>query len=176
MIQRHGLLLVSLLVGLLGACSSYPDPYPPSVIDRVAAPPRKHVRATPTERLGTRGGLVDESASSDFLDRQIERRAADAPQQPPRETRTLWVPREYGYGDDLRDYEYDYDVRTYPVYPYTRYGYGVYGAGYSPYYRRRFPLGSTLVGAGLGAIIGHQSGNRDRGAAIGAGLGLLFGR
>ncbi|MCA8964540.1 MAG: glycine zipper family protein [Planctomycetes bacterium] len=37
----------------------------------------------------------------------------------------------------------------------------------------RFPV-NTAVGAGLGAIIGHQSGHRDEGAAIGAGIGLLF--
>jgi hypothetical protein len=41
--------------------------------------------------------------------------------------------------------------------------------------RRRgfFPVG-TAVGAGVGAVIGNQSGRRGRGAAIGAGLGLLF--
>ena len=50
------------------------------------------------------------------------------------------------------------------------YGYGGYG------YRRRgpwFPI-NTAVGAGLGAIIGHQSGRRGRGAWIGGGVGLLL--
>jgi hypothetical protein len=61
------------------------------------------------------------------------------------------------------------------------------GRGYSTYddylYKRgvdrtrrrgtRFPV-NTVVGAGVGAIIGHQRGRRDRGALIGAGLGLLF--
>ena len=37
----------------------------------------------------------------------------------------------------------------------------------------RFPV-NTVVGAGVGAVIGHQRGRRDRGALIGAGLGLLF--
>lgn len=37
----------------------------------------------------------------------------------------------------------------------------------------RFPV-KTFVGAGLGAIIGHQHGRRDRGALIGGSLGLLF--
>ena len=37
----------------------------------------------------------------------------------------------------------------------------------------RFPV-NTAVGAGIGAIIGHQSGRRDRGALIGGGIGLLF--
>lgn len=33
---------------------------------------------------------------------------------------------------------------------------------------------SVLLGAGIGAIIGHQSGHRTRGAVIGAAAGLLF--
>ncbi len=57
------------------------------------------------------------------------------------------------------------------------YGYG-YGTRYGRTGRSRrgtspFPW-STAVGAGLGAVIGHQSGRRDRGLAWGAGLGLLF--
>ena len=61
------------------------------------------------------------------------------------------------------------------------------GRGYSTYddylYNRRvhrarrrgsrFPV-NTVVGAGVGAIIGHQSGRRDRGALIGGGVGLLL--
>ncbi|MFT4515572.1 MAG: hypothetical protein ACI89X_003262 [Planctomycetota bacterium] len=61
------------------------------------------------------------------------------------------------------------------------------GRGYSTYddylYNRRvyrarrrgtrFPV-NTVVGAGVGAIIGHQRGRRDRGALIGGGIGLLF--
>ena len=37
----------------------------------------------------------------------------------------------------------------------------------------RFPV-NTVVGAGLGAIFGHQRGRRDRGALIGGSIGLLF--
>lgn len=44
---------------------------------------------------------------------------------------------------------------------------------YRPYRRGRFPI-NTAVGAGIGAIIGHQRGRRDRGALIGGGVGLLF--
>lgn len=44
-------------------------------------------------------------------------------------------------------------------------------------YRRHsygfFPW-NTLFFGGLGAVIGHQSGHRDRGLAIGAGVGLLL--
>lgn len=60
------------------------------------------------------------------------------------------------------------------------------GRGYSTYddylynrrvYRRargtRFPV-NTAIGAGLGAIIGHQNGRRDKGALIGGGIGLLL--
>ena len=36
-----------------------------------------------------------------------------------------------------------------------------------------FPV-NTAVGAGVGAVIGHQSGRRDEGALWGAGIGLLF--
>ena len=36
-----------------------------------------------------------------------------------------------------------------------------------------FPI-NTAVGAGVGAVIGHQSGRRDEGALWGAGIGLLF--
>ena len=37
----------------------------------------------------------------------------------------------------------------------------------------RFPI-NTALGAGIGAIIGHQRGRRDRGALIGGGIGLLL--
>ena len=36
-----------------------------------------------------------------------------------------------------------------------------------------FPI-HTAVGAGFGAILGHQSGRRDAGALIGGSIGLLF--
>ena len=36
-----------------------------------------------------------------------------------------------------------------------------------------FPV-NTAIGAGVGAIIGHQRGRRDRGALIGGGIGLLM--
>ncbi|MAD32263.1 MAG: hypothetical protein CMJ88_00700 [Planctomycetes bacterium] len=55
--------------------------------------------------------------------------------------------------------------------------------GYEDYARRSidapqrspdpFPT-HTAVGAGVGAILGHQSGRRDAGALIGGGIGLLF--
>lgn len=36
-----------------------------------------------------------------------------------------------------------------------------------------FPV-NAAVGAGLGAVLGHQAGRRDEGALIGGGIGLLF--
>lgn len=60
---------------------------------------------------------------------------------------------EFGY---VPDYDYEFDARR-------------------RYDRRRdwFPV-HTLVGAGIGAVIGHQHGHRNRGAWIGAHTGLLF--
>jgi len=51
-----------------------------------------------------------------------------------------------------------------------------WGVPYAPYYKRprvRFPV-NTAVGAGIGAIVGHQRGRRHRGALIGGSIGLLF--
>ena len=36
-----------------------------------------------------------------------------------------------------------------------------------------FPV-QTAIGAGVGAVLGHQAGRRDAGALIGGGIGLLF--
>jgi len=54
-------------------------------------------------------------------------------------------------------------------------------AGYDPYLRR-YPDGycrssfpwNTALGAGIGAVIGHQSGEGGRGAWIGGGIGYLL--
>lgn len=55
---------------------------------------------------------------------------------------------------------------TYDDYLYSR-------RAYRPSRGSQFPV-NTVVGAGLGAIIGHQRGRRDRGALIGGSIGLLF--
>ncbi len=53
------------------------------------------------------------------------------------------------------------------------------GYGYAPHRRYRgygpahYIPWNTLAYGGIGAIIGHQSGHRDRGFAIGASIGLL---
>jgi hypothetical protein len=51
--------------------------------------------------------------------------------------------------------------------PRPQYGYA------PPHHRSSFPV-HTAIGAGVGAIIGHQSGHRDEGAAVGGAIGLLL--
>lgn len=46
-------------------------------------------------------------------------------------------------------------------------------ASYQPRRRSQFPI-NTLVGAGVGAIIGNQNGRSEQGALIGSGVGLLL--
>ena len=71
------------------------------------------------------------------------------------------------------------DVRTDPgVEGVDYYGYvdGYRDPAWRRYGRRRptpFPV-NTAIGAGIGAIVGHQRGRRGRGALVGAGVGLLF--
>ncbi|MCA8960399.1 MAG: hypothetical protein KDC38_07795 [Planctomycetes bacterium] len=51
-----------------------------------------------------------------------------------------------------------------------------YRGRYAPHYRHYrhgYPLPHTVVFGTLGGIIGHQSGHRDEGILIGAGIGLL---
>jgi len=74
--------------------------------------------------------------------------------------RPVYVDR-YGYGwDDCGE-------------PYYGHGYGYGHYGYGRHARSTFPL-NTALGAGVGAVIGHQSRHRNEGALIGAGLGLLL--
>lgn len=102
-----------------------------------------------TQRQAMREGTpTDESATELFLDHEIERRRYVAPAPVPQRI----VERIYVTSPDPYREHYRHEQR---------------------YYRSRFPW-NTAIGAGLGAVIGHQSGRRDRGAAIGAGIGLLF--
>jgi hypothetical protein len=118
---------------------------------------------------------TNEEATRAWLDRTIEeRRNANPPvpmQQQPVE-RTVYAERPYPEGD--ASYGYSYDRGGQLVYgPYSSPGYGSPGYGYNDPYGS-FPI-HTALGAGMGAVIGnqfhHQSG---RGAAIGAGVGLLL--
>jgi hypothetical protein len=111
---------------------------------------------------------TNEEATRAWLDRTIqERRNANPPPEPIHEPveRTVYVERP-PEGD--ASYGYSYDRGGQLAYgPYSQPGYGG-----NPY--GSFPV-HTALGAGVGAVIGnqfhHQSG---RGAAIGAGVGLLL--
>lgn len=180
--KRKSIAVVALVCA--GACSTPRVEQPPSPPHRIVAPARSDAPArTPidegaTERFldqeiarrspppapapglsnadqyrqqresARQRGPTDEAATELFLDHEIERRRSAAPVVEPR---TIIV-REYG---------------TVPVEVRESWQYG------RDRYRARFPW-NTALGAGLGAVIGHQSGHRDEGAAIGAGLGLLF--
>lgn len=180
--MKRALIAVVVLV-CAGACSTPRVEQPPSPPHRIVAPARIDAPArTPIDEQATERFLdqeiarrsppppeptltnadryrqqraaarerktTDEAATELFLDHEIERRRSAAPVVEPR---TIIV-REYG---------------TMPVEVRESWHYG------RDRYRSRFPW-NTALGAGLGAVIGHQSGHRDEGAAIGAGLGLLF--
>lgn len=88
--------------------------------------------------------MENEEATQDFLQLQIER-SSDV--KPPVEPKVQIVERTV-YVDSYGDAR--------PRGP-----------------RSTFPI-QTAIGAGVGAIIGNQSGDRGEGAAIGAGVGLLL--
>ncbi len=134
----------------LTACGGHQPSLP-----HVDAPPR-HIFDTPRERLGDPAAPVDEEATDRYLERMLERgRLADPIKEPP-------PPPPAPYA-------------TAPIRLHERYWFLDESGEYRPRPRPpRLPLAGTLLGAGIGAIIGHQSGRRDKGAAIGAGIGLLL--
>lgn len=135
----------------------------------------------PQDPQPVRPAGTDEERTRAWLDRTIEERRAANPDVPPEPLyqtveRTVYVDRPVYYGGWNSGYRH-YDNLGYGSSSYY-YGSGcdTYGRPYyheQRYRRSSFPV-NTAIGAGLGAIIGHQSGRRDRGAAIGAGIGLLF--
>lgn len=136
--------------------------------------PREVARREPTAAAPT-----NEEATSAWLDRTIEaRRAAnpDVPPEPMYQTieRTVYVDRPVYYRSSYDDYRSGYGYGYRSSY-YDDCGQPRYAPYYYGSYRHRstFPV-NTVLGAGVGAIIGHQSHHRDRGAAIGAGIGLLL--
>ncbi len=124
---------------------------------------------------------TDEAATRAWLDRTIEeRRSAEPPPPAPiyqTVEHTVYVDRPVYYtGSRYRSAWYDDDCRYDGYRHYDDCGEPIYTSRSSYYrgsHRSSFPV-HTVVGAGLGAIIGHQSHHRDRGAAIGAGIGLLL--
>lgn len=102
---------------------------------------------------------LNEDATRAWLDRTIEERRAANPDVPPTPIQeTVYVDRPVYH-------------QGYPVNGYDAYGQPVYQQCPQP--STTFPL-NTLVGAGVGAAIGHQSHHQNEGAWIGAGIGLLL--
>jgi len=102
---------------------------------------------------------TNEEATRAWLDRTIEMRRTANPDVPP-------VPMQETVYVDRPIYH-----QGYPVNGYDAYGQPVYYPQSQPY--TTFPI-NTLLGAGVGAVIGHQSHHQSEGAWIGAGAGLLL--
>lgn len=159
------------------AACSVPQP----ALRRVEAPPPR-VEVSEVERTGARSATpVDPAASDRYLEEEANRRREELPENDPLPQQTVYVEVPVEVPVERRVYYRDhYEPRHYDVVHYgPSYGYrshyrhhGYYG---HRHHRGHAVLGRTLVGAGLGAIIGHQSGRRDKGAAIGAGIGFLSG-
>jgi hypothetical protein len=106
-------------------------------------------------RPAARPATTDEAATNAWLDQQIERNRY-VPPPPPVQPAPAPAPEPqivYVEGDPYYYYGHRYEHRPAPA--------------------TTFPV-HTAIGAGLGAIIGHQSGNCNEGAWIGGGLGFLL--
>lgn len=119
-------------------------------VGRTPVPP---LAVSPVVRAGerTRAAATDEEATKLWLEQEAQRARERNPERPPEPVyqvveRTVYVP-----GDGHAHHPHDPYHHPHPTFPWN-----------------------TAVGAGLGAIIGHQSGHRDEGAWIGAGIGFLF--
>jgi len=131
-----------------------------------SAPGPAEVRQEPAPPPGP------DAATRAWLDQEIERNRYVPPPVPVEVVeriveRPVYVRESGGYYDP-----YYYEPYSYRPYYYGAYGhYGSYGN--RSYRHTTFPV-HTALGAGIGAIVGHQSGHRGRGAWIGGGLGLLM--
>ena len=148
---------VSLLLSVV-ACAGprYAErtpPPPPPPPQAAQLPPRQDLTPLPP---------VNDAATKAWLDREIEHNRYVAPPPPP-------VPAVERLADERQLGYQPADQDPYAYRPY--YHYGAYGRSEPP--GTTFPL-HTALGAGVGAIIGHQSGHRSEGAWIGGGLGLLM--
>lgn len=124
---------------------------------------------------------TNEEATRRYLDEEIERRGlAQADMKPPpppppappvveRVVPMQW-PEEYGWRYGTPAYDgYGHEYHWGPTWrrPYvSRYHHGHSVVGALPWY--------TAYGAGVGALFGRAAGHTGRGAAIGAGVGLLL--
>ena len=172
---RSLVLTVSLPIFLLAACKSTPPAsYEQGVVassQRTAsqkAASQQQVAASRRAEEPLRDGFgnYSDAAAERLLDEKIAAELAREIQQHDEELRRLELEAEAQRAAAERAAaERRVAYRRYGRYGRTRYG----------DYRRRqsfVPL-NTLFYGGLGAIIGNQSGHRDRGLAIGAGFGLL---
>lgn len=150
--------LASLVLSLsLAACASsqYAErqaPVPPGASARGANVPIQQQQLLRT-------GPADSEATRKWLEQEIERNRYVPPPPPPAPAPQVVVRREYVPVDRHAYHHEVYDDGYYVRSPYAS--------------RSTFPW-HTAVGAGLGAVIGHQSGHRSEGAWIGAGYGLLL--
>ncbi|MBI3099130.1 MAG: glycine zipper family protein [Planctomycetes bacterium] len=142
------------------------------------------IRRGNTEEGGTLKKFGTHTTTATRVD-QVVRPSTTVVYTPPAPT-TVYVERTYvptttcvnrSFYDN---YWGDYRSTTTCVSGYRSYGTTYYGPSYTSYRSERhssptwLPGGRTLVGAGIGAIIGHQYRERGKGAAIGAGVGYLL--
>ncbi len=147
MVDRMKLPTSLVLLGLttLCACSG------PSHVQMTPVPPPRYDRpAVPRDQPKTPPAEFSDEAADEFLKSEIERKTALEP-KPAVVERVVYV-RE----PTRQEREYEQEYRR----EHER-------------YKSKFPW-HTAAGAGLGAVIGHQSGRRDEGALIGAGVGFLM--
>ena len=161
---------ILLVCAALAGCSSAPVVQKTNVPPPTHAPPRPPVKTNPT----------NEEATQKWLRGEIERLTGRPPEQllqgptsqaapPPVEEAPQYAPQgqqpvvvdRYTVREPL---PYGYDIHGEPVYVYP-------SRHYRPY-ETPFPV-NTVLGAGIGAIIGHQSHHQAQGAWIGGAVGFL---
>jgi len=166
---------ILVLAGMAAGCSSAPVPRP------LAPPPRAEM--APVTRPA-RTSRTDEAATERFLDAQIGGVGAeseampaaggtsvDAYRQRPQRRVTNEAATELFLDHEIERRRYVPPVRTEPVVEQRT----VYVEPRVTYVGRRPTLPwATLFGASVGAVVGDASGHSGRGAAIGAGMGLLL--
>lgn len=158
-------------------------------VARVEAPPPLPPRQAPNEQQAVRP--IDEQATERWLEQRTGRRLA-APTELPVSTTDEEATRAFLQERIEQQRAVNPERAPEPVYQYIErpqepqpIGYDASGwpvhrdaYGGPVYYRdpcppSTFPV-NTLLGAGVGAIIGHQNGRRESGALIGGGVGMLL--
>lgn len=150
-------LLLLAMAGLVG-CTSYAE---------LNAPVAQSVKRPTIKRHVVKPAVVKQEAPAE------QQPAADAPVTNNEEARRAWFEQEIERARYVPPPPIETPVTYQP--PPQQYNDGYYvNQPVDPNCRQTaFPI-HTALGATVGAIIGHQSGRDGEGAAIGAGLGLLF--